>query len=179
MIRITFFDNITNVLPFKAQIWNLINLCDKDFFPALSSREMSLNGPVNYFEELFVENAKFLLAFLEEQVVGFSIFFHNHFEELIAPFTPCNYIKIACVHPDYRGLRIASSFNQFIEEQLPEDLTLPYVVRRTWSTNLPQVKLLSRFGYDLIHQFDNDRGNGISTVYFAKMMQAPILQKEA
>lgn len=174
MIRITFFDNVTNVLPFKAQIWDLINLCDKDFFPALSYREMRLNGPVNYFEELFVENAKFLLAFLEEQVVGFSVFFHNHFEDLIAPHAPCNYIKIACIHSDYRGLRIASSFNQFIEEQLPENVTLSYIARRTWST-----KLLSRFGYDLMHQFDNDRGNEISTVYFAKFMQAPILHKEA
>lgn len=171
MVKLHFIDKIEDVLPFKSHLWDLLNICDNDFFPPLSYRENNPIGPVNYFEGLFIENAKFLLAFAEESLVGFSIFFHNYFEELIAQFTPCNYVKIACVHPNYRGLRIASTFNQFIEEQLPSNLKLPYIVRRTWSTNTPQLNILNRYGYNLIHQFTNDRGENISTVYFAKLMQ--------
>lgn len=170
MIRIEFFDNNLAVLPFKSQMWDLLRLCDNDFFPSLSSRENSPNGPIQYFEGLFTENAKYLLAFDEEQLLGFSIFSHNYFEDLISQFTPCNYIKIACVHPTYRGMKIASKFNKFLEEDLPHNLVLPYIVRRTWSTNIPQLSILKRNGYNLIHQFNNDRGNNISTVYFAKQL---------
>ncbi|WP_425447427.1 GNAT family N-acetyltransferase [Dethiothermospora halolimnae] len=172
MIRLSFFDNNKDILTFKSQMWDLISLCDKDFFPTLSSRENSKNGPIKYFESLFSPNARYVLALVEDKVVGFSVFFHNYYEDLISDYTPCNYIKIACVHPDYRGLRIATMFNTFIEEQLPQNLVLPYIVRRTWSANTPQLKLLNRFGYKLIHKFDNDRGNNVSTVYFAKPILA-------
>ncbi|WP_202710747.1 GNAT family N-acetyltransferase [Sporosalibacterium faouarense] len=171
MIKFNFVDNVNDIAPYKAQMWELLCLCDKDFYPSLSSRENNDVGPVNYFEGLFLDNAKFLLAFAEEQLVGFSVFLHDYFEPLIAKFTPCNYIKIACVHPSYRGLRIASSFNSFIEENLPTNLVMPYIVRRTWSTNFPQLKLLERNGYNLVHKFENDRGNNISTVYFAKLLE--------
>lgn len=172
MIKILFIENNKDILAYKSKMWELICLCDKDFFPALSTRENSLDGPKKYFEGLFIKEAKFLLAFSEEKLIGFSIFFHNYFDKLITKFTPCNYIKIACVHPDYRGLRIASTFNNFIEEKLPSYLVLPYIVRRTWSTNVPQLRLLENNGYSLIHKSDNDRGNNVSTVYFAKLINS-------
>lgn len=170
MVKILFFDNSKDILAFKPQMWDLLCLCDKDFYPTLSSRENSINGPIKYFESLFLENVKYVLAFMEEQLVGFSIFFHNYYEELIAQFTPCNYVKVACVHPSFRGLGIASMLNNFIETQLPSNLVLPYIVRRTWSSNLPQLRLLEKFGYKLIHKHHNDRGDNISTVYFAKFI---------
>jgi ribosomal protein S18 acetylase RimI-like enzyme len=173
-IRILFFDNNKDILAFKAQMWDLLCMCDKEFYPTLSSRENSTVGPVKYFEGLFTENARYVLAFIEEQLVGFSVFLHNYYEELISQFTPCNYVKVACVHPSFRGLGIASKINDFIENQLPYNLVLPYIVRRTWSTNLPQLRLLEKFGYTLIHKFDNDRGNNISTVYFAKFINKDI-----
>ncbi|WP_081627963.1 GNAT family N-acetyltransferase [Caldisalinibacter kiritimatiensis] len=173
-IKILFIDNNIDILAFKAQMWDLLCMCDKDFYPTLSSRENSTNGPVKYFEGLFIENAKYVLAFMEEQLVGFSIFFHDYYEELIAQYTPCNYVKVACVHPSYRGLGIATMLNNFIENQLPTDLVLPYIVRRTWSSNIPQLKVLEKFGYKLIHKFDNDRGDNISTVYFAKFIENSI-----
>jgi len=168
MIELTFIDNLTDIIPFKEQMWELIKLSDKDYFPSLSSRENSNNGPVKYFKGLFTDSSKFVLASIENKIVGFSVFFNNYYEDLISPYTPCNYVKLACIHPSYRGLRIGSTLNKFIEEQIPEDLKLPYIVRRTWSTNTPQIKLLQRFGYNLIHKIEGDRGFGISTVFFAK-----------
>lgn len=170
MIKIKFIDNLMDIFPFRKELWNLLLLCDKDFLPSLSSRENNPKGPIRYFEELFKDNSKFILAFSGNKLVGFSIFYHNYYEDLISTFTPCNYIKIACVHPEYRGLKIASMLNQFIEEDLPENLVLPHIVRRTWSTNTPQLGLLQKYGYNLIHEINNDRGNNISTVYFAKCM---------
>lgn len=171
-INLKFIDNLNDILPFKDAIWNLLLLCDGDFYPSLSERENNPLGPHKYFESLFVEEAKFVLALDEDTLVGFSIFYHNYYEDLIAQYTPCNYIKIACIHPDYRGQKIASRFNRFIENELPFELILPFIVRRTWSSNFPQMSLLQNYGYSLFHSFENDRAVGISTVYFSKCIES-------
>ncbi|MBS4534077.1 GNAT family N-acetyltransferase [Clostridium sp. D2Q-14] len=171
MVKLKFIDNLIEILPFKDSIWEILLLCDKDFYPPLSSRENNPLGPINYFECLFTDTSKFILALDESKLVGFSIFYHNYYEDLIAKYTPCNYVKIACVHPEYRGQKIASKFNRFIEQKLPDDLILPFIVRRTWSSNFPQMRLLKNYGYTLFHMFENDRGDDISTVYFAKCIQ--------
>ncbi|NBI06411.1 GNAT family N-acetyltransferase [Senegalia massiliensis] len=170
-INLNFIDNLNDILPFKDAIWNLLLLCDKDFYPTLSERENNPNGPYKYFKSLFIDEAKFLLAFDNKKLVGFSIFYHNYYEDIISQYTPCNYIKIACVHPDYRGQKIASKFNKFIESELPFELSLPFIVRRTWSSNFPQMSLLQNYGYTLFHKFENDRGDGINTVYFSKFIE--------
>lgn len=170
-INLKFIDNLNDILPFKDAIWKLLLLCDKDFYPPLSERENDSNGPFKYFESLLVDEAKFVLALDEEKLVGFSIFYHNYYEDLLSQYTPCNYIKIACIDPDYRGQKIASKLNRFIENELPFNLRLPFIVRRTWSSNFPQMSLLQNYGYSLFHSFENDRGNGISTVYFSKCIE--------
>lgn len=170
-MNIVFFENINDVLPYRSQIWNLLKICDHDFCPTLSSREESDNGPELYFEGLFTDYAKFQLAFDGLEVIGFSIFFHNYYSEEIANYTPCNYVKIACVHPDYRGLGIASAFNRFIENELPRHLGCAFIVRRTWTHNIVQVHLLEKNGYEVFLKYDNDRGGGNSTVYYYKVME--------
>ncbi|MBS4538640.1 GNAT family N-acetyltransferase [Clostridium sp. D2Q-11] len=171
MITLKFINNLFDILPFKDTMWELLCLCDKDFYPPLSTRENNPLGPTKYFEGLFTDKSNFILAFSKDKLVGFSIFYHNYYEDLIAQYTPCNYVKIACVHPEHRGQKIASRFNRFIEEQLPFELVLPFIVRRTWSSNFPQMRLLQNYGYTLFHMFENDRGDGISTVFFSKCIQ--------
>lgn len=158
-------------------MWDLIKICDHDFSPTLSSREKSLHGPVTYFEGLFNDQSKIQLAFDQQVVVGFSIFYHNYESQEIQDYTPCNYVKIACVHPDYRGEGIASAFNKFIESKLPVHLQCPYIVRRTWTNNLIQVYLLEKNGYQVFLTHDNDRGFGNSTVYYYKVMESKTLYK--
>jgi len=129
MTNLKFISNIIEILPYKEKMWELLCLCDKDFYPPLSTRENNPLGPTKYFEGLFNDKSKFILAFSEERLVGFSIFYHNYYEDVIAQYTPCNYVKVACVHPDFRGQKIASRFNRFIEQELPFELTLPISLR--------------------------------------------------
>ncbi|MGO1368903.1 MAG: GNAT family N-acetyltransferase [Senegalia sp. (in: firmicutes)] len=171
-IDLIFIDNLNDIIPFKESIWNLLLLCNNDFFPPLTERENNPNGPFKYFKSLFIDEAKFILALDKGKLVGFSIFFHNYYDDIISQYTPCNYVKLACIHPYYRGQKIASRFNRFIEEGLPFELSLPFIVRRTWSSNFPQMSLLQNYGYNLFHSFENDRGIGVNTVYFSKCIES-------
>ena len=42
------------------------------------------------------------------------------------------------------------------------------IFTRTWSTNFAHLKILTKFGFELIKTIPNDRGENIDTVYFAK-----------
>jgi hypothetical protein len=42
----------------------------------------------------------------------------------------------------------------------------PYATTRTWSTNASHLDLLDELGFDLIKRVEDDRGDGIDTVYY-------------
>jgi RimJ/RimL family protein N-acetyltransferase len=43
-----------------------------------------------------------------------------------------------------------------------------HLFTRTWSTNAAHIAILGKFGFSQIARIENDRGEGIDTVYFAK-----------
>ena len=43
------------------------------------------------------------------------------------------------------------------------------IFTRTWSTNAAHIKILDKFNFEIIKCIENDRGDGIDTVYFAKI----------
>lgn len=159
---------------YKDDLWNLLFICDNDFTPPLSERESSLIGPIKYFNSLFTENLIAVLAYNKRILVGFSLFYDQYNDENINIKENYTYIKIACIHPHYRGKGIASTFNDIIEVYVLDNKLPNLIIRRTWSTNYPQLKILQTKGYELFKQLENDRDNGVSTVYFRKRIIKPV-----
>ena len=49
---------------------------------------------------------------------------------------------------------------------VPEDVREPYVTTRTWDSNDRHLDLLSDLGFELLTRIEDDRGEGIDTVYY-------------
>ena len=119
-----------------------------------------MNGPLLYFNEMKLQN--FVLAKEGGRLVGFLSYIADHRIPYVDE--PSAYISTVLVDPRDRGKGIGSSLYAYLEsEQRPGLITL-----RTWSTNKSQIALLHKRGYAVIKVLENDRGDGIDTVYFAK-----------
>ncbi len=171
MRDIQLIEDFGEILALKESLWQLLLICDQDFYPPLSQREGSLEGPKEYFEGLFSDQMKLIVVKEEGVMIAFWIFYPDYRgDEYVACDEPCHYIKIGCVHPDYRNTKIGSMVNDFIERSLPETLRRPLIMRRTWSTNTPQIRILEKNGYEPFFKLDRDRPGGVSTMYFRKRL---------
>lgn len=164
----------------KNQLWEILCECDKEFFPPLSSRESSyqniLNNidlktdiqPHSYFNEML--NQLFVLAFEKDtyNVVGFLSFKHNYESEELKGFSPSNYITTSCIRKKHRNQKIGKNMYLFFENEISKNLKLPFITRRTWSTNLNQIHIFGKIGFENVNTLINHRGEGVHTIYFAK-----------
>ena len=160
---------------YSQQIFNILLACDKDFVPPLSTRFSTSdtafaaatgaeNGVNAYFEDMMGQH---ILAALEgEELLGFVTF---KLDLLKSPLTedtlPNLYICTLLLSPAARGKGLTQKMYAHLFDTLYPNVNL---YTRTWSTNAAHIKILSRFGFDLIQRIENDRGIGIDTVYFGK-----------
>lgn len=75
-----------------------------------------------------------------------------------------DYIATILVSKEVRGLRIADR----LYEEVEKTSSSRSIVLRTWSTNMPQRRIMSRRGYEQALVIKDDRGEGIDTIYFRK-----------
>jgi RimJ/RimL family protein N-acetyltransferase len=155
---------------YLEQVHQLVALGDQEFIPPLSCRSSTTqqglaqakgNGIDSYFEEM--KKQCFVLALEGDQVAGFMSFRQNY-ENSHIPAGPNLYASTCVVHPDFRGQGLMSGFYREMIHSFP---TLP-IYTRTWHTNYGHLKVLSRLGFSLLEQLENDRGPGIHTVYFGR-----------
>lgn len=159
---------------FKDDILKIMNICDADFVPPLSSRssttqsnlsinEYNENGILNYYNEMEKQD---ILAAIEDNgtLLGFVSYKQNYVSEIVTK-TPNIYLSTLMLHPLSRGKRLTSKMYEYLFTHLYPN---HHVYTRTWSTNAAHIKILSNFGITEFHRIKNDRGNGIDTVYFTK-----------
>lgn len=158
---------------YEKDIWDLLVLSDEEFVPPLSSRNstqqvgfaeggMVENKPYAYFET--IKTQSFILALEEDKVIGFMSYIPNYSlpflyngKEVIS-----DYVSTVVVHPNYRGRKITQKFyNKLFERKTA-------ISTRTWSTNRAHIKILCRMLFEQIVTIENDRGEGIDTLYFLK-----------
>ncbi|QFT87224.1 hypothetical protein FIU87_00920 [Bacillus sp. THAF10] len=166
----------------KHQIWDILCEVDSEFFPPLSSRELSVKSqllprkvttdvkPHAYFEEMIKQD--FIVAFNEdsEEVAGFMTFMHGYqCEELANLKTKSNYVTTVCVPKSYRGNGITKEFYRYIlDGNLPAHKQEKFLTTRTWSTNHSHLSILHQFGFETVTKLDHHHGEGVDTLYFAK-----------
>ena len=166
----------------REDIWEILKMCDGEFYPPLSMRTSSYqknfspaqgtagdDGPRAYFNEMIRQ--EFLLTYLDEEMVGFMTFRTSYlYEQLGEDYNPSLYMTTACVKPDCREHGIMNALYDRMEQEMTLKFSCPVVTTRTWSTNEAQMWMLPRHGYKQIYVLKDDRGPGVDTVYFGKII---------
>jgi len=170
---------LDSFLALEQDIRRILAVCDHEFLPPLSQRKSTLQKNLDstqysdcnlglnaYLNGLSSQST--LIARANDEVVGFLSFINNYSQSEIANFTPSNHVTTICVLPEGRGKKITRSFYEYIFNDLPGELKTEYVSTRTWSTNYAHIKILEQLNFSLVHEIPNDRGQGISTHYYAR-----------
>lgn len=159
-----------------GQVLDLLTESDLEFVPPLSARESTTQTdlsqgtkhceqkvPLAYFREL--QKQEFLLATENDRVVGFLSFTSDREMELGTQSFTAQYISTIVVGKAYRRMGIARQFYGVLLQRYREK----NIVTRTWSTNRGHLHLLRELGFALLETIENDRGDGIDTVYYGRM----------
>jgi len=167
-------------------VWALLRDNDTAFIPPLSHRESTCQkmlqedgapaaapgGPVSYFEEM--KRQSFLLAVEDGEVLGFFTFRENHLPPVLADLHEEDllelYITTIIVSPAARRRGIASGFYALFMSLFSERRRL--ISTRTWSTNISHISLLEKLAFSGPLRIVDDRGKGIDTVYYHKILEA-------
>lgn len=159
---------------FYDQIFEMMIAGEKDFVPPLSARssttqkdltsnEGSMEGLRSYFEEM--KSQRFMVCVDGDVLVCFLSFKENFTNDKISDADlPNIYMSTLIMRPQYRGQKVT----QTLYGKLFDLYSHASVFTRTWSTNIPHIKILDKFDFETIATLKNDRGEGIDTVYFAK-----------
>ncbi len=169
-IKYKFLSDISKLV-YLNQIRELIELCDKEFVPPLSSRSSTTqddfsprtdnSGVEDYYKT--VSDQSLLVALYNNEIVGFMSYRTKYTcEHIDDSFLPNIYITTIIVKPTFRRHGIARVFY----EQILNKYKSYNIFTRTWSTNLHHIRLLHSFNFHEHCYLNNDRGNNIDTIYF-------------
>lgn len=161
----------------KRIIRNILEECDKDFWPPLSSRSgtsqqlllgetVEENGVELYCREVLEQSA--ILAKLGEEIVGFLSYRPSYRCSALEEYGEVAYMTTLCLRHSQRGKGYSPGFYHAAEKRIWERFPHRRIAFRTWSTNLTQLHLAEKLGYQAVAVLKNDRGEGIDTVYYIK-----------
>ena len=161
-------------LVYRSDIIEMLRESDCDFTPPLSARTSTLDsafgtqctedGILSYYEAM--NEQKIFGAFDGERLIAFVSFRENLVTKVISEDTlPNIYISTLVMRREARGRGItAITYDRLFNICYPDRS----VFTRTWSTNAAHTRILCRFGFSELLRIENDRGEGIDTVYYAK-----------
>ena len=159
---------------YRNDIFAIMLAGDEDFVPPLSARFSPFQtafgataqekGIETYLQGML--NEQMLGAFEGEELLGFVTFVENlenaHFGKNPLPNV---YLCTLLVKPEARGKHLTRAmYEHLFFERFPAH----NVFTRTWSSNAAHIAILGKFGFERIDRIENDRGEGIDTVYFVK-----------
>ena len=151
---------------YKEQLFSLLYEANEDFVPSLSARfpeaKTVEEGVRRYFGEMMTAN---LLVTLDgDKLLGFIAFRENVSGNYIPEgVTPNLYIGTAVISKEARGKHLTTRMYEHLFYTLRSDYSC---FTRTWSTNAAHIAILTRMGFALTKRVENDRGEGIDSVYY-------------
>lgn len=156
-----------------AEAYKLLEAADNEFVPPLSSRDSSTQQDFSktaksdsiekYFEQLKVQ--RFAAVFEEDELIAFVSYKENYTcSEISKSELPNIYLSTLVVSPKARGKGVTKA----LYGRLFSYYEKVNIFTRTWSTNIAHIKILEKYGFEVIKVLKNDRGNSIDTVYFKK-----------
>lgn len=159
---------------YGSSIRDLLALSDDEFVPPLSSRngttqtegldEQCTNGLDDYYRECLDQSL--VVAHEGDQVYGFLSFRDGYEAEELGECVPSIYVSTLLIAPEHRREGYARALYKELLTNLPASVQEPYVTTRTWSMNASHLSLLDELGFELLTRIEDDRGDGIDTVYY-------------
>lgn len=92
------------------------------------------------------------------EVVGFMNFLTNYTILQLPDYPKSNFIDTICVSKKYRNKGIGQRLYKYMESELPDEFSSPFITLETWSTNDVQIHLLRKLKYELILRIQSQRG---------------------
>ncbi|WMW26073.1 GNAT family N-acetyltransferase [Methanolobus sediminis] len=153
----------------EKKVTSFIELVDKDFYPPLSQRSGGI--PERVERCLDTDEANFLVVepnvnrenSQSEGFIGMLGYTKNWKGQDTA------YINFLATHPDYRNLGISKALYMQLEKKLAES-GIKRIYLCTWSGNPAAIKFYESIGYYRYAVVLNDRGNGVNTIYYKKVL---------
>ena len=154
--------------------YEMLEAADNEFVPPLSSRSSSTqqnfsentknsDGIKQYFEQL--KHQRFAVAFEDGALIAFVSYKENYScAEISQKELPNIYISTLIVSPSARGKGVTKA----LYGRLFSEYENVNIFTRTWSTNIAHIKILEKYGFEVIKVLENDRGNKIDTIYFKR-----------
>lgn len=170
----TTIEYVSDPRDYGAEIYRLLDVADDEFVPPLSSREGTTqtdgldearNDALEEYYEQCLEQS-FVLASDGDDVHGFLSFRPDYDVEAVRPYAPSAYVSTIIVDPDRRREGYARAMYHELLTGVPAEVEEPYVTTRTWGTNDSHLRLLDELGFELLTRLEDDRGEGIDTVYY-------------
>lgn len=112
-----------------------------------------------------MKKQSFLLWVENEKVMGFLSY--REMKEVKITDTlhiVGDYVSTVIVVPECRGKGITKALYRELESNSKG------IITRTWSTNDSHLKILQDLGFHVLVKIIGDRGNGISTMYYRKIL---------
>ena len=159
---------------FADAMLKMLYYIDAEFVPPLSKRrsttqnnltgEGAENGIEAYFSEMIKQDITGV--FENNELIGFVSYRKNYTSEIIfSSELPNIYISTLVLSRQSRGRGITKELYSYLFNTLfPESS----IFTRTWSTNIAHTRILSYFGFSELLRIENDRGDGIDTVYYKR-----------
>ena len=134
---------------------------DEKFVPSLSSR----NGIHGYIASIFEMNGRLILCHIDHKLVAVMGFGLDHPEWK-------TYYQYIAVDKEYQSLGLPRKLTD-----VGDEISLAHgetrIVARTWSTNLVMIRFFSLQGYVHFKTIYDDRGKGVHTLFFTKLIRQP------
>jgi ribosomal protein S18 acetylase RimI-like enzyme len=155
-------------------IRRLLAAAEDEFVPPLSARQGTTqtdgldeqrNDALDEYYEQCIDQS-FVLAHDGDEVVGFLSFRPDYAIDELGACTPSDYVSTIIVAPEHRRKGYARKLYRELLTDLPGGLREPYVTTRTWDSNDRHLDLLEDLGFELLTRIEDDRGEGIDTVYY-------------
>lgn len=161
----------------KREVYAILKECNEDFVPPLSQRnstfqkdwsctEDSEDGIRDYCAEIEKQNNVLLKR--NGEMIAFLSFRVPYSCKELSGFDKICYLTTLCIRKVYQGYKLAPEIyeqtKRYIRELYPDHC----MALRTWSTNGAQLHMMEKLGFTCVARLENDRGEGIDTVYFLK-----------
>lgn len=163
---------------YSEGVRRLLDEADDEFIPNLTSEDrtgVSRSNDEEWFTSIdeYVEAAlrrELIVALDGDKVVGMISFEQIADMPTLEASTPTNYVTELIVAKDHRGQGIATSMYKLLINDLPEELQRRSISTKTWSTNDKHISILDTLGFECAKRIPDDRGDGIDTVYYTRMV---------
>lgn len=159
----------------QESVKNLLAECDREFVPALSSRDSTSHldfahlsetkkqpYPQAYYRSMCEQRNLLLIDPAKGELAGFISYALDYVCEYTGDYMPNVYVSTIIVSPKHRHHGYAMTMYKHLLAKYP----VRHIFTRTWSQNNSHIRILRSLKFYEHERLADDRGEGIDTVYY-------------